>query len=139
MTPSPTKNSSKYKQSKTNNPQYTNKPHKIPIIPQINTNTQPQTIMIIPKMTDTTFITVFYSGAGVRTGAFCTFLDMLQLVIMQVGHCQQVFFWCRLWDYWHEWYPTSLLVFVCYWVYFWWFFLWLLLVVWQVIWHFFVL
>ena len=80
MTPSPTKNSSKYKQSKTNNPQYGNKPYKIPIIPQINTNTQPQTIMIIPKMTYITFITVFYSGAGVRTGTFCTFLDMLQFL-----------------------------------------------------------
>lgn len=55
--------------------------------------------MIIPKMTYITFITVFYSGVGVRTGTFCTFLDVLQLVIMQVGHRQQVFFWCRLWDY----------------------------------------
>lgn len=99
VTPSQTKNNSKYKQNNTNNPQNPNKPHKIPIIPQINTNTQPQTIMIISKMTNSTFIAVFYSGAGVRTGAFCTFLDVLQLVVMEVRDCQQVLFGWGLWDY----------------------------------------
>lgn len=99
MTPSQTKNNSKYKQNNTNNPQNPNKPHKIPIIPQINTNTQPQTIMVIPKMTNSTFVAVFYSGTGVGTGAFCTFLDVLQLVIMEVGNCEEVLFGWGLWDY----------------------------------------